>query len=433
MRSLLPLDLSKYVFVATVSAVVGLAGCGDGNSNNAPPSRIETADDVRVPQAGVLQETVRACLRATDNTCPEDAPFAKLSDYNLVELAQGKITPTTRLAAANGTEGAGTIVPYDLNTPLFSDYAFKFRTMWIPPDATIGYTETGPLDFPDGTIFTKTFSFPADFQNPGDDIRVIETRVLLQEDGVWMALPYVWNDDQTEAYLAPTGKTVPVTWRHFDGSDRGTDYPVPNMNQCLDCHSNIEDGSNRKVMSLIGPKAKHLNREYNVSRFFPEVDRMNQLALLSDLGLLEGAPSPEQAPKLATFDDPDSGTLNQRARAYLDANCAHCHSPRGTAKTSGLILLAEEDNPNDWGVCQTIQRGIGGDEGAQVLDIVPGAPQDSAVVLRMKSLQGEVMMPTVGRTVNHEEGIALIEEWVTWLGTAEAVEQLGLQGFDCGQ
>ena len=44
--------------------------------------------------------------------------------------------------------------------------------------------------------------------------------------------------------------------------------------------------------------------------------------------------------------------LEDRARAYLDVNCGHCHNPKGPADTSGLWLDAAHHDPRRLGLCK---------------------------------------------------------------------------------
>ena len=122
-------------------------------------------------------------------------------------------------------------------------------------------------------------------------------------------------------------------------------------------------------------------------------------------------PSPEHFPPALVWDDPASGTLNDRARAYLDANCAHCHSRQGPANTSGLFLDIFETDPAHIGVNKTpVAAGRGA--GDLRFDIVPGEPNQSILVFRMRTNDPSIAMPEIGREQVHEEGLALIEEWI---------------------
>jgi uncharacterized repeat protein (TIGR03806 family) len=168
----------------------------------------------------------------------------------------------------------------------------------------------------------------------------------------------------------------------------------------MGCHEN------NKVMQPIGPTARGLNRTFDYAGG-PE----NQLAHWAKAGILEGAPEPQDAPRMAVWNDPATGTLDQRARAWLEANCAHCHNPAGPARTSGLDLRAVED---DWAKAGVWKMPIaaGRGSGGRLYDIIPGKPDQSILVYRMESTEPGVMMPELGRRLTHAEGIALVREWI---------------------
>src|SRR5262249_9162546 len=132
---------------------------------------------------------------------------------------------------------------------------------------------------------------------------------------------------------------VDVSWVHINGSLRTNNYLIPNVNQCKGCHTAGE------AIRPIGPKARHLNRDFA----YPE-GKENQLTHWSRRGLLASAPPQAEVPRLAVWDDPNSGTLDDRARAWLEINCAHCHNPEGPARNSGLDLLASQRYPTAFGV-----------------------------------------------------------------------------------
>ena len=106
-----------------------------------------------------------------------------------------------------------------------------------------------------------------------------------------------------------------------------------------------------------------------------------------------------------------SGTLHERAMAYLDINCAHCHRREGSANTSGLHLRADAKLDLALGVYKaTVSAGAG--TGGNTYSIVPGHPEESIMIYRMSSTNPGAMMPELGRTINHTEGIALISDWI---------------------
>ena len=256
----------------------------------------------------------------------EPRPAALLSDYRLF----------TDVGAR--TPNAG-VTPYALNTALYSDGALKFRYVFLPPGTRARYREEGVFDFPVGTVLVKTFAFASDMRHPTENVRFIETRLLIRLESGWVARPYVWNAAQTEARYAPVTAPIPVSFVDEAGDPSALEWSVPNVNQCRGCHDRDD------AFTPIGPRARNLNGDFDYAD-----GAENQLAHWSRAGLLEGAPDPAQAPRAPNAFLETSGALEARARAYLDVNCAHCHNPHGPARTSGLDLHAENSNPFTWGL-----------------------------------------------------------------------------------
>ncbi len=309
----------------------------------------------------------------------------KLSDYNFFKGKLADLTPQAN------------VIPYNLNSPLFSDYAHKARFVKFPDGQSADYHNTEVLSFPKGTILIKNFYYPTDFNKPDGARRIIETRLLINEAKGWKALPYVWNDEQTEATLQLTGATKSVSWKDKTGAAKKLMYSVPNMNQCRSCHL-----YNDKIMP-IGPTARQLNGTLT----YDDGNSHNQLAHWAAEGFLKGMPTAGELPKLVSYNN--SGALiNERARAYLEINCGHCHRKEGPAKNSALELLSAVDNPAAWGVGKTpIAAGKG--SGGLKYDILPGQPEQSIMAYRMNSTDPGIMMPELGRKMIHKEGVALVE------------------------
>ncbi len=312
----------------------------------------------------------------------------KLSEFGLFEGPLAEHKP------------AAGVVLYDLNTPLFSDYADKQRFIRLPAGRQIQYRDSGPLEFPVGTVIAKTFSYPHDMTDTSKGETILETRVeLLQQDG-WYGVTYLWNEEQTEAVLALGGSEVDVTWIHSDGQPRSINYQVPNANQCLNCHS-----QNRTFVP-IGPTAQNMNRPHPTSN-----DPPNQLVHFQNSGILTGLPEVSAIPSLPRFDDLHSGSTETRARGWLDVNCAHCHSPGGTARTSGLDLRWEQTDMAKLGVFKSpVAAGHG--SGGRKYDIVPGKPDDSILLFRLESQDPAILMPNVGRRLVHTEAVSVIRDWI---------------------
>ncbi len=315
-----------------------------------------------------------------------EAPASKLSDYRLFTDA-GARRPNAGLT------------PYALNTPLFSDYSEKLRLVWLPPGGRAAYRADGVFGFPVGATLVKTFAYPADLRRPAEDVRYIETRLLIRKASGWTAQSYVWNPEQTEAVLKRAGARLEVGFTDAEGRARRVDYAVPNQNQCKECHQ-VD-----KVLTPIGPRARNLNGDYP----YPEGPE-NQLARWTRSGLLAGAPDPRAAPRAARWDDARE-PLDARARAYLDTNCAHCHNPRAIASNSGLFLQLEQPPGPALGIGKgPVAAGRG--SGGLSVGIAPGQPDASILAYRMASTEPGVMMPELGRSLAHDEGVALIRAWI---------------------
>jgi uncharacterized repeat protein (TIGR03806 family) len=302
--------------------------------------------------------------------------------------------PATTLAAYRlfrdvaGKEPNTGVVAYDLPTPLFSDYATKRRYVFLPPEVRAQHREDGAIEFPVGAVLIKTFEYPADMRQADSAIRTIETRLFIRGRAGWTANTYVWNADGTEARLQVAGASTRVTWTGSDGVDHSIDYAIPNRNQCKGCHS--VDGE----LAPIGPTAVH----------FAEPDRTGEteLARWTRLGLLDGAPQAST---------PAARGSDAQARAYLDINCAHCHNPRGPANTSGLDLRATQTDAAKWGLRKRpIAAGRASADLSFAID--PGHPERSILLHRMESTDPGVMMPELGRTTVHAEGVALVRAWI---------------------
>lgn len=294
------------------------------------------------------------------------------------------------------------VFPYEVNAPLFSDYAEKARFIYLPEGAKMTYRDSAAFDFPNGAVIIKNFFYPHDAARPEKGRRILETRLLLKEEKGWKALEYIWNAEQTDAMLEVAGATFPVAWLDASGKKQSLQYVAPNLNQCKGCHS--YDG---KFVPL-GVNARQLNRIE---------DAENQIIVWQKAGRLSlpGNFNPDTAPRLADYRlvNPKSEirNLQSAARAYLDANCGHCHNPHGPASTSGMFLDIFENDPERLGVNKTpVAAGRG--SGDRKFGIVPGKPSESILVFRMESDDTGIRMPELGRQLAHKEGLDLIKAWI---------------------
>ena len=315
----------------------------------------------------------------------------KLSDWGIFEGKMAELKPKTG------------VIPYALNTPLYSDYAEKSRFIRMPQGANVAYSTDGVLDFPSGTLIVKSFYYPANMQHPEDGKNIIETRLLTKEGDNWKPLTYVWNDDQTDAVLDIAGDEKQVKFIDKDGAQKNVRYVIPNQNQCKGCH-NVND-----KISPIGPSVSQMNGDLN----YPE-GKQNQIEHWKNSGLMSNVPEHNAIPRTAVWNDPSTGDINARARAYLAINCAHCHRKEGPAQTSGLYLTENEKEAMAFGINKTpIAAGNG--SGGRLYDITPGDANASILWYRMQTSEPGERMPELGRNLLHKEGIALIKDWINQL------------------
>lgn len=314
----------------------------------------------------------------------------KLSDYNLYEGDPHNLITTDQF------------IPYELITPLFTDYAHKHRAIYIPNNTKIKYSDEKVFEFPIGTIITKTFYYPHDFNDLQKGISLKETRVMIHEENGWIGLPYIWNEDETDAYLEPVGGIKNAEWIDVNNNKHIIDYIIPNMNQCKSCHHR-----NNNIFLPIGPTARQLNSNYNYKDGIKnQIEKWNELGLFYEL--IEDV---QTIPKIAKWDDPKSGSLDKRARAWLDINCAHCHNIDGPANNTGLFLDYYQTDPKSLGIFKTpVAAGRG--SGHLKYDIYPGFPDKSIMVYRFNSTDPGIMMPEIGRSIVHKEGLDLIKQWI---------------------
>jgi uncharacterized repeat protein (TIGR03806 family) len=215
----------------------------------------------------------------------------------------------------------------------------------------------------------------------------------------WTGYPYVWNIEQTDAILEIAGDRQKVSWIDKQGKSQKVNYLVPNFNMCKGCH--VID----KTFQPIGPKPRLLNCDN-----FYDGAHKNQLEKMLELDMIDEMPLFETIPATAEWGS-EHYSLNDRARAYLDVNCAHCHNSKGSANTSGLFLEYHEKDVKKLGVFKPpIAAGRG--SGRLDFNIVPGKPDESIFIFRMESTDPGILMPESGRKMVHKEGVILIRDWI---------------------
>ena len=298
-----------------------------------------------------------------DFDIPRTEDFAdKLSAYSLFE------------APMDGLQPAEGVMLYELSSELFTDYAFKQRLLKVPDETAVTLEGDTTFAYPERTLFAKTFYYPSDVRDAEASLRIIETRLLVKREGLWNVATYLWNDEQTDATLLLDGTTTAVSWIDEAGQSRKTDYAVPHEGECVTCHQADESSV------FIGPTPRNLNRI--VVRGDDEV---NQLTFFQAEGVFDDVDEGAVA-TIPNYQD-DAESLEDRARAYLDINCAHCHNPQGWDDASRRDLDLRFSTSLG-------QTGL------------------SAKKREMERQLGDGEMPYLGTTLLHDKGIRLVLDYV---------------------
>lgn len=326
------------------------------------------------------------------------------------------------------------VVPFEVTSALFTDFALKRRFVALTEGGQIEYFDDATRwQSPVGTVYVKTFAYPPNKQASDNDglEQLIETRLLVHvaaeddrfgcdgEASCWNAITYVYDDEQTDAVCEAGGVFTSITFT--DATDEQVtieDYRVPSNGECASCHGP------RPETRTLGPNTGMLNRgnDYQGN----EIE--NQIDALDEAGWLD--PSPLPFDQRTTYPDPFAliegcqtrECTHEAASAYLHMNCSHCHASDGVIDDQGLFLdwdTLMRESPGEsefsaWGVCRTpTSAGNLTDlcKGKPV-DIWPGDPDRSLLLCRLESTTIGEMMPEIGRSVVHEDAVALVRQWI---------------------
>ena len=304
------------------------------------------------------------------------------------------------------------VLPYEVTSPLFTDYAAKFRFLQLPNGEQIHYSDTERWTNSPGTIYVKTFAYPVDEREFELGYQLIETRLLVfGEDKVDMWTYVYPKDDNNDAERINTGPIRDVSWVNLLGETVSLKYEVPSVPQCRECHG-IAGRS-------LGPSAGMFNRDND---YGPALGVMNQIDYMNSLDMFDAEPPPEEERTTYVSDPAVNATagLHDRARSYFDSNCAHCHAPApyGEISDKGLYLDYQSMDPDtgtspfSWGVCKPASSAGNGLDCDQPRDVVPGDPDASLLLCRMESIAAGERMAPLGRTIVHAQGVELIRQWI---------------------
>lgn len=140
---------------------------------------------------------------------------------------------------------------------------------------------------------------------------------------------------------------------------------------------------------------------------------------LSHLGILDETITDNDTPGLLTYKRGDdlNATLDEKARSYLDLNCAYCHQSGSDVRADfdlRMQLSLAETNLLDAGIFNSLNI-----PNEAILE--EGSPERSILYLRANSLADGVAMPPVAKNKIDTEGMLMLEAWIRQLGNVPNV------------
>ncbi|WP_333877437.1 hypothetical protein, partial [Flavobacterium sp.] len=329
-------------------------------------------------------------------------PYPKLSDYKFFEGEMKNQKPSLN------------VLPYEPLSSLFSDYAHKKRFVWMPPGTKAIYnSDNTTLELPVGAVIIKTFYY--DNVQPSNTTKIIETRLMIRKSSGWIFADYVWNDEQTEAYFDLNGRNIDISWKDENNVIRNVNYRVPNEVQCNVCHKYKEtiDGEYIEKHVPIGIKPQNLNSDYTYG-----TQTKNQLLKWVEQGYLENNFNlPNETNTVVDYNDA-SKPLEKRVRSYLDINCAHCHNTNGHCDYRPMRFPFGEtggvNGHTNMGVCVPTEDMQDFPPTLNTI-IKPGSSDKSMLFYRINTTNEYFRMPLHGRSLIHDEGVALMAQWISSL------------------
>jgi uncharacterized repeat protein (TIGR03806 family) len=288
------------------------------------------------------------------------------------------------------------LIPYDLNVAFWSDGADKSR--WIAvPEGQIAFSPAGEWRFPPGTVFVKNFDLAVDATHPGTTRR-LETRLLVcDSSGGVYGVVYKWRPDGSDADLLSASATENIQVTSAAGEAHEQTWYYPSRQDCLTCHTAGAGG-------VLGVKTRQLNRSFT----YPSGVADNELRTWNHLGLFAPAFKDEEVLEFAALagSDDNARSLQDRARSYLDANCAQCHRPGGTVAN----FDARYDTPLE--KQSLIDGPVLIDQGIDRPRVI--SPHDiwrSIAYMRVDTV-GDIRMPPLARETIDQKGVQLLGEWI---------------------
>lgn len=277
------------------------------------------------------------------------------------------------------------LIPYEVNAPFWSDKAEKSRFFRLPEGKSLGYTATGSWELPVDGVIVKNFMVPA-----GRGKRYFETRLIKRTNEGWEAATYVWDNRSTDAELMTNGKQFELWSR-----DGVHSWHAPSSSECASCHVDAAG-------YVLGLSTAQLNRNGADGQTNQIVEWANRgiVSLPEDLDLAT-------APRFCSPYD-ESAQLDERARVWLDVNCAMCHQPNGPGNANIDLRFATKLEGTKTVDIRPAQGDLGISEARL---IAPGSPERSLMVHRIKTLSVG-RMPSIGSNQVDQKAVDLLSEWI---------------------
>ncbi|MEZ4773172.1 MAG: discoidin domain-containing protein [Bacteroidia bacterium] len=390
-RTVWTLDYDETSGISEVNYLTTVPYFGEGNKSGISAFATDSVGEVYVLKLfGTNLDGGKIFKLVPQAISPE--PPALLSET-------GAFTDLANLTTKDG------LIPYTVNSPLWSDGAHKKRWVAIPNDGAfdsqaeqVTFSENGNWLFPDGTVFVKHFEIPLDENNPSV-VRRLETRFLIRQQGGGVyGITYKWNKEGTEATLLSDKDTIQYTITHSNGDVSHRVWTIPSRANCMSCH-------NDNAGNVLGLRTHQLNGELT----YPSSGVSdNQLRTWNHLDIFSNPITEAQIAgyaKSVPITD-TSATPEHRVRSYLDANCSHCHQPNG----AGANFDARFTTPlNQQRLVNGSLQGNYEITGQAV--IKPKDPTRSILYIRDKST-GFNAMPPLAKSVVDTQYISVLKEWI---------------------
>ncbi len=267
------------------------------------------------------------------------------------------------------TPAAG-VWPFEIAEPMWQDGATASRFVALPEGKAIETKVSGKqpnlkydVKWPTDAVLARTVSLKT---------RRLETQVLHFDGETWNGYAYRWNDAQTDAELVGAdGVEFTVEKQPWRIHGRG---------ECVRCHNNWSGFTlgfqPDQLVSIAGAKPEqHLDANF--------------LARLKN--------------RLHDKDD-----IESKARAWLHANCAHCHRRHGGGSVP-LMVNADLPTAETMLMNEKPARGELGLTDARVIS--PGKPHQSVLLARI-ARSGNGHMPMIGSREIDERAFALLWDWI---------------------